>query len=82
MVDLIELKESEYIEVNHSQGYIFIAYQPANHLLFTKFMSDKKSESTKLAVQDLFDYLENDKIEISYFSYAVMDEGNEFKNEF
>ncbi len=45
-------------------------------------MSDKKSESTKLAAQDLFDYLENDKIEISYFSYAVMDEGNEFKNEF
>jgi hypothetical protein len=46
-------------------------------------MSDKKCETTRLAAQDLFEYLDSeDKIELKTFSYCVMDEGSEFKGVF
>jgi len=44
MVDLIEINESKYIEVNFQTGYVFIAYNPSNHLLFLRFSKTKESE--------------------------------------
>ena len=58
MVDLIELRESEYTEVNYTQGYIFIAYQPANHLIYLHFSKDKNTSSTKFAAQEMINYLD------------------------
>jgi len=46
MIDLIELNNNPYIEINYTTGYIFLAYCPANHLIFTKFTKTKDTEST------------------------------------
>jgi hypothetical protein len=57
MVDLIELNDSPYIEVNYTTGYIFFAYCPANHLIFTRFTKTKDSESTSNILNEMLTYL-------------------------
>ena len=84
MLDLIELNDSKYVELNFTQGYIFFAYQPCNHLIFTKFMTAKTCENTVSALEDMFKYLDDqdNKVEINYINRATFDEGSEFKGEF
>lgn len=54
MVDLIELNESPYVEINYQEGYIFIGYNPSNHLLFLKFTTSKSSETMTDILKELF----------------------------
>ena len=46
MIDLIELNNNPYIEINYTNGYIFLAYNPSNHIIFTRFTKTKDVEST------------------------------------
>ena len=62
MIDLIELTESQYVELNYTTGYIFFAYCTSNHLIFTKFIKTKSADVTAECLKELFTYLENDKI--------------------
>jgi hypothetical protein len=57
MIDLIELNDSPYIEVNYTTGYIFFAYCPANHLIFIRFTKTKDSESTSNILDEMLKYL-------------------------
>ena len=78
-IDLIELHESNYVEMSFQQGYVFIAYQPANHFMYLQFLKTKEVESTYTALQELFKYLEKYDQEIES---VIIDEGNEFKGQF
>jgi len=46
MIDLIELNNNPYIEINYTNGYIFLGYNPSNHIIFTRFTKTKDVEST------------------------------------
>jgi hypothetical protein len=45
-IDLIELNDNPYIEINYTNGYIFLAYNPSNHIIFTRFTKTKDTEAT------------------------------------
>lgn len=62
MVDLMELNESPYLEINYTEGYIFIGYNPSNHLLYLQFTTSKSSETMSDILKKLFNYIEDDKI--------------------
>ena len=82
MIDLIELTESQYVELNYTTGYIWFAYHPCNHLIFTKFIKTKSADVTAECLKELFTYLENDKIQLRDISYVTSDEGTEFLGAF
>ena len=84
MIDLVEINESKYIEVNFQTGYVFIAYNPSNHLLFLRFSKTKQSEVMTEYLKEMIQYLDKNKnrIENVQFTEVVMDEGTEFKGEF
>jgi hypothetical protein len=58
MIDLIELNDSPFIEINYTNGYIFLAYNPSNHIIFTKFTKTKDSESTTFILDEFLKYLD------------------------
>ena len=84
MCDLVELNETQYVEMNFQTGYIFLCYNPANHLIFLRFSKTKQAEVMTNFLKEFIDYLDENKntIEVTLFDNIVMDEGNEFKNEF
>jgi transposase-like protein len=79
MIDLIELNETPYIEINFTTGYIFLAYNPSNHIIFVKFTKTKDTESTTIILDEMLNYLDKNNQEIFY---ATMDEGGEFLGSF
>jgi hypothetical protein len=58
MIDLIELNDNPYIEINFTTGYIFFAYCPANHIIFTRFTKTKDTESTTDILDEMLKYLD------------------------
>ena len=64
MLDLIELHDSPYTEINFQTGFIFFGYQPANHLIYVQFIKSKDAESTQLAAQEMNEYLESQESKI------------------
>jgi hypothetical protein len=58
MIDLIELNDNPFIEINYQNGYIFLAYCPANHIIFTRFTKTKDVESTTIILDEFLKYLD------------------------
>jgi hypothetical protein len=58
MIDLIELNDSPYVEINYQNGYIFLGYCPANHIIFTRFTKTKDAESTTIILDEFLKYLD------------------------
>eukprot|EP00703_Trepomonas_sp_PC1_P006981 JAP89625.1 Hypothetical protein TPC1_30880 [Trepomonas sp. PC1] len=78
-IDLIELHESNYIEMHYQTGYVFFAYQPANHFMYLSFTKTKDTLKTSEILQDMMKYLDKYDQE---FDSVIMDDGNEFRGEF
>ena len=58
MIDLIELNDSPYVKINYQTRYIFFAYNPSNHIIFTKFTKTKDTESTTKILDEFLNYLD------------------------
>jgi hypothetical protein len=59
MIDLIELNNSPYIEINYTNGYIFLAYNPSNHLIFVRFTKIHAQFMFKISAKRNFTFLKN-----------------------
>jgi hypothetical protein len=58
MIDLVELNNSPYIEIDYTNGYIFLGYNPSNHIIFARFTKTKDTESTTFILDEFLKYLE------------------------
>ena len=61
MLDLIEINDSKHIEINYQTGYVFIGYNPSNHLLFLRFSKTKESEVMHGFLKEMIEYLDKNK---------------------
>jgi hypothetical protein len=58
MFDLVELNDSPFIEISYTNGYIFLGYNPSNHIIFARFTKTKDAESTTFILDEMLKYLD------------------------